>query len=220
MLLQELGAASYYNAVEATRLADLLEAFLLSPGAALRPDDVGVMATFRRQVQKIRGVLRSRGLGSVRVGTVDDYQGQEERIIFISTVLSRPSTLAGSAASTGLSNLEFFTNPKRFNVAMSRAKVLNVVLGHPLVLMESGPWSELLRRCVAQGACFGAGSPEAVEGGAWSSAEFGEDDDEQRRLEQAMLNLSQSSVLGMGYMQESFPELRGFIDEQEWKVAV
>ena len=38
------------------------------------------------QAQKVRGLLRERGLGSVRVGTVDDYQGQEERIIFISTV--------------------------------------------------------------------------------------------------------------------------------------
>jgi len=38
------------------------------------------------QAQKIRQLLRDRGLGSVRVGTVDDYQGQEERIIFISTV--------------------------------------------------------------------------------------------------------------------------------------
>ena len=34
----------------------------------------------------MRALLRERGLGSVRVGTVDDYQGQEERIIFISTV--------------------------------------------------------------------------------------------------------------------------------------
>lgn len=37
-------------------------------------------------MQKIRLLLRERGLGAVRVGTVDDYQGQEERIIFISTV--------------------------------------------------------------------------------------------------------------------------------------
>ena len=38
------------------------------------------------QAQKVRQLLRERGLGAVRVGTVDDYQGQEERIIFISTV--------------------------------------------------------------------------------------------------------------------------------------
>ena len=42
------------------------------------------------QVQKIRLLLRERGLGAVRVGTVDDYQGQEERIILISTARPAP----------------------------------------------------------------------------------------------------------------------------------
>lgn len=89
------------------------------------------------QVQKIRLLLRARGLGEIRVGTVDDLQGQEERIIFISTVLSKPETLP-----TVSSNKEedmhvgFWRNPRRFNVATTRAKSLLVVLGHPLVLLE------------------------------------------------------------------------------------
>ena len=44
------------------------------------------------QVQKIRLLLRERGLGAVRVGTVDDYQGQEERIILISTARPAPGS--------------------------------------------------------------------------------------------------------------------------------
>ena len=36
--------------------------------------DIGVMAPYRSQVQKLRLLLRERGLGAVRVGTVDDYQ--------------------------------------------------------------------------------------------------------------------------------------------------
>ena len=36
--------------------------------------DIGVMAPYRSQVQKLRLLLRERGLGEVRVGTVDDYQ--------------------------------------------------------------------------------------------------------------------------------------------------
>ena len=47
-------------------------------------------ACCRAQVQKIRLLLRERGLGAVRVGTVDDYQGQEERIILISTACPAP----------------------------------------------------------------------------------------------------------------------------------
>ena len=91
---------------------------------------------FDIQVQKIRLLLRSKGLGSVRVGTVDDLQGQEERIIFISTVLSRPETLPASTGGADL-HLGFWKNPRRFNVAVTRAKALLVVLGHPLVLLEA-----------------------------------------------------------------------------------
>ena len=47
-------------------------------------------------MQKIRLLLRERGLGAVRVGTVDDYQGQEERIILIST--ARPAALLALCA--------------------------------------------------------------------------------------------------------------------------
>ena len=44
---------------------------------AITTADFGVMTPFRKQVDKIRKVLRKRGYGNVRVGTIDDYQGQE-----------------------------------------------------------------------------------------------------------------------------------------------
>lgn len=134
------------------------------------------------QVQKIRLLLRERGLGAVRVGTVDDYQGQEERIIFISTTLTRPESLppvlpdlsptpqqeyqavdsstqqgatsrysAGwSSGTPGLSDVGFWRNPKRFNVAITRAKALLVVVGSPRVLVADANWRQLLQHCVAR----------------------------------------------------------------------
>jgi hypothetical protein len=42
--------------------------------AEVLPGHIGVMATYRKQVRKVRLLLRQRGLGEVRVGTVDDYQ--------------------------------------------------------------------------------------------------------------------------------------------------
>jgi hypothetical protein len=44
------------------------------------PGDIGVMATYRKQVQKVRLLLRERGLGALRVGTVDDYQASAPRL--------------------------------------------------------------------------------------------------------------------------------------------
>ncbi len=85
--------------------------------------------------------------------------------MFISTVLSQPESLPPAAAplqsqaSTGASSSEpgganatlpdaqlgFWRNPKRFNVAVTRAKALLVVVGHPLVLVRDEHWRELLR---------------------------------------------------------------------------
>lgn len=66
---------------------------------------------------------------------------QEERIVFISTVLSKPEALppAAHAPRNGEAadlHLGFWRNPKRFNVAITRAKALLVVVGHPVLLME------------------------------------------------------------------------------------
>ena len=109
------------------------------------------------QVKTLRLLLRARELGAVRVGTVDDFQGQEARIIFISTVLSRPADVPNAAASSISRSLAaqsntidpavgFFRNPNRFNVAITRAQALMVVLGHPLVLMQV-PYSNLCMSC-------------------------------------------------------------------------
>jgi superfamily I DNA and/or RNA helicase len=119
---QEKDAPSYFNPQECTQLVDTLHGMLSEPAFGLGAGDIGVMATYRRQVQKIRKLLRSKGLGAVRVGTVDDYQGQEERIIFISTVLTHKGTVHGSDDHVD-PNLAFLTSAQRFNVATSRAKV-------------------------------------------------------------------------------------------------
>lgn len=98
-------------------------------------------------------------------------QGQEERIIFISTTLSKPESLPpplpdvsvieqqqhGQRSSNGswglvggVSDVGFWRNPKRFNVAITRAKALLVVVGSPRVLAADDNWRQLLRHCIAR----------------------------------------------------------------------
>eukprot|EP00887_Chlorella_sp_A99_P008046 scaffold12.g8046.t1 len=213
--MREGDAPSFFNPIEASVLVGLVTGLLAAAGGGVTPDDIGVIATYRKQaharvqhdgtsaggqrgppararggrraddadaaplaprraqVQQVRLLLRQRGLAAVRVGSVDDYQGQEERVIFISTVLSRPESLPGRGAdgrlpapggrpTVGALGLGFFGNPRRvclrFNVAVTRARALLVVVGHPAVLLEDASWRELLCYCFSRGLYKGAGS--------------------------------------------------------------
>ena len=81
----DLDEPTFSNHEEATKIAQYVEGLVKMDNA--NQNDIGIIALFRAQVMLVRKRLRSMGLGAVRVGTVDDYQGQEEKIIIISTVL-------------------------------------------------------------------------------------------------------------------------------------
>jgi hypothetical protein len=55
---------------------------------ALRAEDIGVIAPFRSAVVALRAALRAAKLPAVSVGVPSVFQGQEKRVIIISTVLS------------------------------------------------------------------------------------------------------------------------------------
>jgi hypothetical protein len=60
--------------------------------------------------------------------------------------------------------LGFLSNPKRFNVAVTRAKKLLVVVGNPRVLGRDPHWGELLRLAVRAGAYRGCPLPAGFSG--------------------------------------------------------
>lgn len=51
--------------------------------------DIGIITPFKRQQQDIIQQLAAKHLDDVTVGTVEIFQGQEKRIIIISTVRSK-----------------------------------------------------------------------------------------------------------------------------------
>lgn len=81
---------------------------------ALEPRDVLVVAAYNAQVWAVRAALDSAGLGEVRVGTVDKFQGKQAPVVIVTT--------AASSADDVPRGMEFLLNRNRINVAISRAQ--------------------------------------------------------------------------------------------------
>uniref|UniRef100_A0A9J7ZVQ7 RNA helicase n=1 Tax=Cyprinus carpio carpio TaxID=630221 RepID=A0A9J7ZVQ7_CYPCA len=78
-----------------------------------------------------------------KVGSVEEFQGQERRVIIVSTVRSSVNYVKMDQDF----NIGFLSNEKRFNVAMTRAKALLVVVGNPVILSKDPTWQRFIRYC-------------------------------------------------------------------------
>nr|CAD7448035.1 unnamed protein product [Timema bartmani] len=93
--------------------------------------------------QKFKQAMKKKNWQEVSVGSVEEFQGQERLIIIISTVRSSHELLEDDYKF----RLGFLDNPKRFNVAMTRAKSLLIVVGNPNILQCDYYWHQLLNYC-------------------------------------------------------------------------
>jgi uncharacterized protein len=78
-----------------------------------------IVAPYNAHVRR----LQERLAASVRVGTVDRFQGQEAPVVIYSMATSRPED-----APRGM---EFLYSLNRLNVATSRAKCLSIIVASP-----------------------------------------------------------------------------------------
>ena len=128
--MREAESPSFFNPAEAVIVLDYISR-LVDEG--VDPCEIGVVAPYRRQVLKVRERLGARGWREeVMVGTTEEFQGQERRVILVSTVRSSPEYLQMDSQH----KLGFLSNSKRFNVAITRARALLVVVGNPHILTQ------------------------------------------------------------------------------------
>eukprot|EP00213_Chloropicon_mariensis_P000665 CAMPEP_0197474906 /NCGR_PEP_ID=MMETSP1309-20131121/6350_1 /TAXON_ID=464262 /ORGANISM="Genus nov. species nov., Strain RCC998" /LENGTH=888 /DNA_ID=CAMNT_0043014731 /DNA_START=155 /DNA_END=2821 /DNA_ORIENTATION=- len=165
---------SAFNEVEAETIKEICLSFM---GKNLVSASLlAVICLSRAQTGLVRKKLRGVGLHEVRCGTVDDFQGQQSDVVLISCVGSSIEALDG--------------DEKRFNVAITRARRLLVVIGSIRVLKDkrAGPWHELAQACNAKGVLLARTSKE-----------------EETTIKE-VTELARKALLGGGLAAQMFPE--------------
>jgi len=176
---RQASSPSFFNISEASAVRDYIRDLREDTGLHISDNLMGVISPYNAQCQKIRTLLRQSNPG-VKVGSVEEFQGQERRVIFISTVRSSVDYVEFDLRHT----LGFVANPRRFNVAMTRAQALLVVIGDPDVLGLDPLWRSFLNYIHLNGGWKGQTIPwdpnECVER---SIGQSGGGLDVQRRLQ-------------------------------------
>ncbi|XP_065293831.1 putative helicase mov-10-B.1 isoform X2 [Dermacentor albipictus] len=152
--LRESSCPSYFNPEEIKVVVNYVVSLLQGKsglGVQIKGKDIGIVSPYRKQVLKIRSVLEKRGIDGVTVGSTEEFQGQERLVMIISTVRSDSNLLQNDFRH----RLGFLKNRKRFNVAVTRAKALLIIVGNPYTLRSDHCWKRLIELCRKKGAMKG-----------------------------------------------------------------
>ncbi|TFK28523.1 RNA helicase [Coprinopsis marcescibilis] len=136
---REASSPSFFNIEEVLQVVSYVRQLKESRKFRASDNDIGIIAPYHAQCLKIRNSLRNVA-DSIKVGSVEEFQGQERKVIIISTVRSSKDFVEYDLRHT----LGFVASPRRFNVAVTRAQALLVVVGNPHVLGLDPLWRAFL----------------------------------------------------------------------------
>ncbi|XP_046350559.1 regulator of nonsense transcripts 1-like [Haliotis rufescens] len=139
---------SYLNRTEAANVEKLTTRFLRS---GIKPEQIGIITPYEGQraylVQYMQysGALNKKLYQEIEVASVDAFQGREKDFIVLSCVRSNEHQGIG-----------FLNDPRRLNVALTRARYGIIIVGNPKVLSKQTLWNHLLtyfkeQKCLVEG---------------------------------------------------------------------
>lgn len=139
---------SYINRSEASSVERVVTNFLRS---GVQPSQIGVITPYEGQRGYIINHMTRHGsmpgglYSQVEVASVDSFQGREKDYTILSCVRSNEHQGIG-----------FLNDPRRLNVALTRARYGMVVVGNPKVLAKQSLWNNLLHHfkqmnCLVEG---------------------------------------------------------------------
>ncbi|XP_043472693.1 putative helicase mov-10-B.1 [Leptopilina heterotoma] len=134
---------SVANKVEAEIVMNYVEKLLDEglEGMQISEENIGIVTPFRYQKSIIMEKLENKELSKISVGTVESFQGQERDIIIVSLVRSAIFKNGKKP------HIGFLSDDKRFNVTITRAKCLLIVIGHPRALQIADCWRNFINYC-------------------------------------------------------------------------
>lgn len=156
---KEGSCPSWFNPSEVVQVTRYLQRAFGPWG--LLPEQVGVVTPYRKQAQKLRCLMDSLDLPHCKLGSAEEFQGQERNLIIVSTVRGSEA-LAPSANGSSSQNLDFIFCARRFNVAISRASAMLVVVGNPDILTLDANWKSLMDYCSTHKTCYGLAAEAMV----------------------------------------------------------
>ncbi|XP_040574732.1 regulator of nonsense transcripts 1 [Lepeophtheirus salmonis] len=139
---------SYLNRTEAANVEKFTTRFIK---AGVKPEQIGIITPYEGQraylvqYMQYQGSLNTKLYQECEIASVDAFQGREKDIIIISCVRSNDHQGIG-----------FLADPRRLNVALTRAKYAVIVVGNPKVLSKQPLWNNLLHHykdhgCLVEG---------------------------------------------------------------------
>ena len=132
------------NPTEAELVTNIISSLIKNDETLTK--NIAVITPYSKQVQLIRMELAMKGTGHqnsfhrVKVGTVDSFQGQETEIVIFSAVRSNE-----------LKEMGFLRDPRRLNVAITRAKTGLILVGDRTLLKTCRHWAALIESCERRG---------------------------------------------------------------------
>ncbi|CCH41224.1 ATP-dependent helicase NAM7 [Wickerhamomyces ciferrii] len=139
---------SFLNRIEAMNCERIITRLFRD---GVQPEQIGVITPYEGQRAYVVQYMQMNGsmdkdlYMDVEVASVDAFQGREKDFIILSCVRANDQQ-----------NIGFLSDPRRLNVALTRAKYGVVILGNPRALSKNQLWNQLLlhyreKGCLVEG---------------------------------------------------------------------
>ena len=93
-------------------------------------------------------------LARPKIRTIQEFQGQEDRVILLSMVRTSDALFEDQANPLG-----FIRSPKLINVALTRAQVAVIIFCDPHLLMTDPIWSQVIYQAISEKKYMGCPLP-------------------------------------------------------------